>query len=280
MSRYADQSNPATIKRWIKEGRGQNTGRSYKPWLYPRDVNSCGYSIRAPGQITGRMHSLLSRHERHFLQILDWHPQVTDIREQYPLPLEQTLEISRSIGIAHSGDPRSKRPLVVTTDFLVSFVGGREAAYSVKPKKELSARTLEKFAVEEAFWRHRGTEWKIVTEDEIPSTYAKNVDWIHDGKKFQDYSVTEEIAAEIARELQPAIAANARRLSSITDQVDEAGGHEPGTALLIVRQLLATREWKVNMHERIDPTRIIRFNQLNTRFAADSFRPAPMAITA
>ena len=169
MSRYADQSNPATIKRWIKEGRGQNTGRSYKPWLYPRDISSLGYSIRAPGQITGRMHSLLSNHERHFFQILDWHPHITDIREQYPLPLEQTLDLASNMGITHSSCPRSKRPLVMTTDFLVTFVRGKEVAYSVKPKSKLCARTLEKFAVEEAFWRRRGIEWKIVTEDEIPS---------------------------------------------------------------------------------------------------------------
>ena len=40
------QNHGLKIQKWIKEGRGQGFGNSYKPWLTIRDVSSEGRSHR------------------------------------------------------------------------------------------------------------------------------------------------------------------------------------------------------------------------------------------
>ena len=52
--------NQAQIDRRLKEGRGQGTGSSYKPFIYTYDVSSLGRSHRLFGRKCARMHHLLS----------------------------------------------------------------------------------------------------------------------------------------------------------------------------------------------------------------------------
>ena len=68
--------------RYLKEGRGQGSGSSYKPWIYIHDFPSRGVSARIMGRTTGRIHHLLSRNEEHYFYLLDADPSVLDIREQ------------------------------------------------------------------------------------------------------------------------------------------------------------------------------------------------------
>lgn len=47
---------------------------------------------------------------------------VIDIREQYPLlPLKDTLEIANELGIEQPKHPQTKEPIVMTTDFLITY---------------------------------------------------------------------------------------------------------------------------------------------------------------
>ncbi len=53
---------------------------------------------------------------------LDWAPSVVDIREQFPLlPIEDTLRIAERLGYRHPRHPQTRRPIVMTTDFLVTI---------------------------------------------------------------------------------------------------------------------------------------------------------------
>lgn len=88
-------------KRWIKEGRGQGYLKDYKPWITIRDVSSKGRSHRVFGHTTKRTHHLLSDLQLAIFLLLDWNPLITDIREQFPLPLNTTLEISEQAQIPH-----------------------------------------------------------------------------------------------------------------------------------------------------------------------------------
>jgi hypothetical protein len=81
-------------RRRIKEGRGTGEGAGYKPWITTHDFPSKGQVCRAKGQTTGRIHHMMSSLERDLFLILDYDPDVTDIREQYPLKLEDTLLIA------------------------------------------------------------------------------------------------------------------------------------------------------------------------------------------
>jgi hypothetical protein len=93
--------NSSVIEQRIAEGRGKGTGASYDPWLHVQDVATDGRAWRIKGWKTGRDHHLLSDHEHDYFLIVHWSPKVVDIREQFPLPLETTLEIAKKIGIAH-----------------------------------------------------------------------------------------------------------------------------------------------------------------------------------
>ena len=109
----------AQIDRRLKEGRGQGQGRDYKPFIYTRDVSSLGRSHRLPGSKTRRLHHLLSDLELAIFLTLDRSPQVTDIREQFPMRAEDTVRIAEELGLAHG---RYKGiPQVLTSDFLVDF---------------------------------------------------------------------------------------------------------------------------------------------------------------
>ena len=66
------------IQRWIEEGRGQNEGAAYKPWLTVRDVPSLGFSSRIQGWKTNRPHHLLSNHETDYFYIAEWSKTVVD----------------------------------------------------------------------------------------------------------------------------------------------------------------------------------------------------------
>jgi hypothetical protein len=69
------------IQKLIQQGRGQNEGENYKPWLTVRDVASRGFSSRDKGWKTNRLHHFLSKGELNFSHIADWSKIVVDIRE-------------------------------------------------------------------------------------------------------------------------------------------------------------------------------------------------------
>ena len=119
--RKRENSSQAKINKWIKEGRGQGEGNTYKPWLNIQDVASKGYATRDLGWKTGRIHHFLSDLELHYLYTLDWSPYVVDIREQYPLlPLEKTIAIAEEMSVEHPRENGASGPYkVITCDFFI-----------------------------------------------------------------------------------------------------------------------------------------------------------------
>jgi magnesium-transporting ATPase (P-type) len=56
--------------------------------------------------------------------VLDGAGEITDIRELFRLPLEETVQIAEAQGITHPGQIRTLKPYVMTTDFLVTMNRG------------------------------------------------------------------------------------------------------------------------------------------------------------
>jgi len=72
------------------------------------DVPSRGVSHRIYSHKTQRVHHLLSNLELYVFLILDWSSSVQDIREQFPLNLDDTKEICLEHGLRHpsiQGEP-------------------------------------------------------------------------------------------------------------------------------------------------------------------------------
>lgn len=267
MAKRKRKTTQKSINMRIKEGRGMGRLAEYSPWLRIQDVPSKGLSTRIKGWKTGRVHHLLSLLELSYFYVLEWSQDVTDIREQYPLlPLEETLAIAESCGIRHPADPRTKHPIVMTTDFVNTVRRGVtdfDEPRTVKYKSDLlKLRTLEKLEIERRYWAARKKTLKIITEESIPGALAKNVEWLHSYRHLGDFAYLNEfVFSQTASAIKDALRRQSAPLRDITLQVDDCLGLEAGTSLSIVRHLLANRSLRVDILKLINPNeRLILLN--------------------
>lgn len=260
MAKRRQRTTAATIARRIKEGRGKGHFAEYKPWLTIHDVPSLGVVTRVPGWKSGRLHHYFSEHFElaHHYQ-MEWALDVVDIREQYPLlPLEKTLFIAQKLGIKHPTDPKTKHPIVMTTDMLLTVRSGGElrfVAHSIKPVAKLNRRVLEKLQIEKYYFNDQGIEWRLITENQINYDLVKNVEWLHSAKTLDE---TTYLNNQLVHELEPVLYENIKNqnkpLAKITLDIDKRKGLLEGTSMNVVRYLIANRLWEVDMSRRILPT--------------------------
>lgn len=164
-----------------RELRGTGEGAKYRPWIRIRELNSTGTAVNIIDWKHGRSVELLSVGEEMYYYALRWDDAVLDIREQFPLNIEETKHIARDMGIRHP-------PCTMTTDLLVTRKDSL-VAYSVKssrrdtdytlaesPQEErIIQRTAEKLAIEKAYWLKHGIEWKLVFKEDLNPIYIDNI---------------------------------------------------------------------------------------------------------
>ncbi|HZH30229.1 MAG TPA: TnsA endonuclease N-terminal domain-containing protein [Pyrinomonadaceae bacterium] len=256
--RRRDNGRQAQQRR-SKEGRGIGTGADYLPYLFIHDVPSIGLASRVWGWKARRVHHLLSRLELKFFYTLEWRLDVIDIREQFPLDLDETLAIADQLGVRHPRDPKTKDYVVMTSDFVITvrkdFVS-EEQIRTVKHKKDLEdARVKEKLEIERVYWQEiRELSWEIVTEEHVDANVAGNVEWLHCHRDVERLAPL--TAADIERVetlLTPRVAQGGFRLRDLTNECDARLGFAPGSSLDVVRHLLANRRWEIDMRTRIMP---------------------------
>lgn len=254
--RYGFDEN--RINRFIKEGRGQGTGKNYKPWLTVADVPSLGRVHRVFCPKTEREHHLMSDNEYYAFLLQWWDDSVLDIREQYPLlNRKETLEIAARSGIRHPMDPVSRTLWVLTTDLVLTVRnanGNKTVAYAVKEAKALeNERTLEKLEIERRYWERREVKWQILTNEQVKNNFTKNLSWILGNEvaktapsPFQDY-----LLSKIKKELvvkQRALPRLQMRL--LCSSVDEKMDCRPGTTLSVFRKLIEEKKIHVDLNLR------------------------------
>jgi hypothetical protein len=167
----------------LKNKYGIGEGSEYKPWLEVRDVKSQGIRAQIYGHKVQRIHHLMSSIETELFYLLEFSDNVIDIREQFPiLPLNLSLKVAKHIGVEHPIHPKSKEPIVITTDFLATVkidTGIEYRAFSVKPEDEIkSQRTLEKIDIERVCWQLLGVQFNLFTGNALTQTQSKNISWI------------------------------------------------------------------------------------------------------
>ena len=127
MSKYNLNWDENKLKKYISEGRSQGVGKDYKPWITIHDFPSEGFSSRQPGWKFNRVCHFLSNNELRYFYSLEWADNVTDIREQYPMKLEDTLKIAEQLGIKHPINTKNDVPYVMSSDFMITMsVNGKE----------------------------------------------------------------------------------------------------------------------------------------------------------
>lgn len=257
MGRYDRSFTPELLARRLRQGRGRGHGKDYRPWLTVRDVPSRGLSSRVRGWKTCRVHHFLSQLELSYFYTLEWSIPVIDIREQYPLlPQQSTLDIADRLKIKHPTDPKTKLPIVMTTDFLIDIlVDGKiqQRARTVKMSDALSSRrTLEKLEIERLYWEELGVDWGIVTEREIPRDLAANIKWLHSAKELD---VTSPVSAHEVTLVEQLLAHSELdehlSLASVGETLDTRLRLPVGAGLWAIRHLIANRRMIVDISKSL-----------------------------
>ncbi|MEK5321790.1 TnsA endonuclease N-terminal domain-containing protein [Paenibacillus sp. FSL L8-0644] len=260
---------PTTIEKWIKQGKGQGMGKHYVPWFTARQVPSQGRTHTAKGIKSGREHLLLSDLEWYYFYLLEWSDVIEGYREQYPLlPIEETIKIADDLGIDHPIDPRKRELKVMTTDFVIDQGEKPIEAVNIKPANKLTVREVEKMEIERQYWKARNVGWSLVTDKDIPVSYATNVQYVHKTYDLTPYRITNQYVLKARALMEQSILDKVCKLTDITNQVDDMLGLTPGNSLVIVRHLIMTKQWKVNMKTRIDPNRPLEILKINSNVSS------------
>ena len=270
MGRYRANIDMDRLPQMLKAGYGQGTGSQYRPWIEVIHLPSRGLVCRVRGLTTGRVHHLLSQLETTYWYALDWAPSVVDIREQFPLlPIEDTLRIAERLCYRHPRHPQTRRPIVMTTDFLVTIrLHGQEhdEARAVKPSSELSKeRICEKLDIERWYWQERGIDWGLVTEQELSPTLARNLALIAPYWDIQDrLPLAPNQVAQVATVLRRLVTSCHGSLVSLATLGDRQCGYAPGTCLTIAYHLLARKQWVVDLLQPLHPDRPVLPHSLDS----------------
>lgn len=146
----------------FKEKRGTGHGADYKPWIKTSEFNSRGTCHEPVDWKHKRTIQLLSGAEEVYYYLLRWNDDVTDIREQYPLDLQQTVGIAYENSIRH---PRSRdgNYTPMTTDFLIDIANEVfPIAVSIKYDRDrMTKRDIEKMYLAKTYWRRLGIAYYI-----------------------------------------------------------------------------------------------------------------------
>ena len=227
-------------QKWIKQGRGTGAGKEYQPWLTVRDLPSAGRSHRIWGFQTQRTHHLLSDLELAAFFLFDWNPSVTDIREQYPLRLDDTRELATQAGIRH---PEVRGQIqIMSSDFLVDTDKPEliRMAIQVKTSSDLSnPRTIEKLELERRYWALKEVPWYLLTEKQIPKTVTKNIAWLYPAQLVLDE--IEDTLSMAALYLSFFVERPTLLIHQVAMMLDQAYSLQPGESLQKIRSLLALR---------------------------------------
>ncbi|MBN2426718.1 MAG: heteromeric transposase endonuclease subunit TnsA [Deltaproteobacteria bacterium] len=227
-------------QKWIKEGRGTGRGKSYKPWLTVRDLASSGRSHRLFGHKSQRTHHLFSDLELSVFLLLEWHIDTEEIREQFPLRLEETTVLATAAGIAHPSFQGSFQ--IMSSDFLVNTRDKSRPIFSLQAKysKDLqNARTVEKLELERRYWLQKDVPWMLITEKDIPKVLFENIKWLYAAQSNESSKV--QIPNRVDFFCHHFNKKPDDTIFEIAKALDIAYEQEPGENLREIRYLLSTR---------------------------------------
>ncbi|WP_160679336.1 TnsA endonuclease N-terminal domain-containing protein [Clostridium sp. C8-1-8] len=248
-----------SIEKKQQEGRGQGFGKEYTPWIKIQEVPSLGRRSRFKGIKTDRQHELLSDLERNYLYLLEYSDKVFDVREQYSLPMEETLSIALELGLEHPREPGTGEYIVMTTDFLITLQqedNKYDVARTIKDKdKLLDRRTIEKFEIEKVYWERKGISWGIVTEADIDKTIAENIMFFSSYYNLEEIDAFENIDKveifDLVLEYIRRIIGTTETIRTISTRFDKEMSLLKGTGISIFKHLLARKIIKVELNQAL-----------------------------
>lgn len=156
-----------------KNKRGQGKGGNYIPWKKIREVSSGSTASSVPDYKNGRMVELISQAEVWWYFKLRWNDDVADIREHFPLDVDETTEIAKTLGIRMYASGRK----CMTTDLLLTLRDGSFVAVNVKYDRSqtLNDRDKEKIAIEREYWKRKKIPLYEVYKSDLDPIEIRNL---------------------------------------------------------------------------------------------------------
>lgn len=244
------------IKSLEAAGHGHGLGKDYIPWLSVTDVSSLGRSRRVFSHKTGRTHELLSDVEYRLFLVLEWAPEVIDIREQYPLSREMTLTIAQKLGLPHPYYPGTQVPTVMTVDFLATqMVAGVKSLMALNAKRDEEAsdeHSMLKLEIQREYFELSEVQHHVIFHSHIPRQKTDNIDWIRSalvkpGEIEPRPGFFSGLTARMAAELSQSVSDQTTPLSHYCRTFDERYGLEHGIGLRVAQMLMHERVLKVDL---------------------------------
>ena len=157
----------------LDQHRGEGHGKDYKPWIRVNEFNSLGTTSNPVDWKNGRTMQLLSQGEMYAYYINRWDESVIDIREQFPLDLEDTLRIADSEHLKHPKNRESR----MTSDLLLDYADGSQKVLSIKRNRSAldDDRTTVKLWIEQEYWKGKGVPFEVLFANEMNLTMVTNI---------------------------------------------------------------------------------------------------------
>lgn len=261
MARGIQKWSEAVVERFEKEGRGQGEGVEYKPWINVGEFSSRGRTHDPVGIKVPRAHQLFSDNEYHFFLMLEYAADVVDVREQFPLPRDKTMEVAMQLKARHPFYPGTHVPMVMTVDFMVTKRRQGELVlegFNVKETAEAEdERSMDKLEIQRETLARMGIEHHLVFSTLLPEQKVRNLAWargaqLRPGEKEPYEGFFEEHMAALADDLSTTTFDGS--LAKYCRQFDSRAGTAAGTTLRAARMLMARRSIEFDLGRR-DPER-------------------------
>ena len=172
-----------TNQRIIAFNKAKERGE-HMPFLSPSMMSAGTKSIRwCPKQ--QRKVFLLSDGERRFYLSKIFQPNVTSIKEQYPLDYTKTKEIADKLKVIHPRDHVTGKLQVMTTDLVVEYSDSdgsiyREACWFKPTLQDKNwTRTKQKCDIEREYWKSFGVSYRqVIGKRSVSRTQADNIEML------------------------------------------------------------------------------------------------------
>lgn len=256
------QTTDSLTDRQMYEGKGQLLGflnassephQAYQAHLRAVRTRSEGLAHRIAGIKTARTHDLLSRLEYHAFLMFEFSVNITNIREQFPIPLALTLALAKSLGVKHPYNWRERKVAQMSADFVLTLKEGEWLAVDVKPEGKLNRdRVREKLKLTKEAFACVGVTHKIVTESDLPAVAINNYRVLHPlALRFDEPPLP-------GTELERGTAALIAQLKSGKTTIRDAANRVHAETRSGVGHLIRTAMWQIaRRHWQVDLTRPI-----------------------
>ncbi len=236
------------IARLNAEGHGSGSGAEYRPWLTATMLSSLGRTRQVWSPKTGRVHHLFSDVEYRLFLALEWGRDVVDIREQFPLERDITLEVARTLKLKHPHYPGTHVATVMTVDFLVTRLRHGEKvleAFDAKRTEEAEdEHSLSKLEIARESLAMSGIKHHLVFHTEIPISTIENIEWVREGfLRPEEVPPSHDYWPSLQRRMLGSWHATKQTLTlqQFCKHFDAMQGCEPGAGLRAARMLIGER---------------------------------------